>query len=134
MTLHLMSWTIHRVGAWGNATVTAGLFDTGTAALARPVRLNGAGGERVSSLRALTRSSKNSTVAHLEDALTVRERMRVAYNAASQILQLFGVTEPTWLTETGALRTFSLLNQRSRHAKEWAASNGVDLDGTSVPL
>lgn len=130
----MMGWTLYRVGAWGNATLTTGIFDHGGERLARPLHLNNSGGESARGLRKVVRSQRFSTIVQLDDVASVQDRLRVAYRAGAPIVQMFGITEPNWITDTGALRDWNLLGPLSRRACEWAHSNGVEVDTESVSL
>ncbi|WP_326603432.1 ATP-binding protein [Rhodococcus sp. PD04] len=132
---HLMAWTTDRIGQWGNATVSAALVDSaGThSGFTKAVRIKDGGNGKVFGTRSAKRSRRPVAAADLAEAAAMQDKLTVVYSIAAELVQMFGLTEPALLTESGEIRRIPVLNERLRAVKEWAAHHRVPLDEASWP-
>lgn len=134
LTRHCIDWVLERTGRWGTATMTIGM--TGPAAAGVYVQIVGdvPPRYRLNNTRRLD-STTDLPIANVAVDLgsidTMQDKLAAACDAALPIVQAFGVAEPNWITDTGAINTFELLSRASRYVRSWAADHDVELDGTA---
>lgn len=128
---HTLDWTTTRAGRWGNSTVQIGfIVGTNSRHWAPGLELTESGGEPVHGLRRTRDQKTATTLADLASLHTMQDKLRVAYSAALPILQTFGVIQPSWITNEGAILERSL--PRPSEALQWAARHGVELDQSAL--
>lgn len=131
LTVHMLSWTTFRAGQWGNATVKAGIIggDNLDGRFRTSIRLvDGTGGSFGGrGLRLVRRQPRTEALAHLEELGTTQNKLRIAYSVTSRILQSFGVVEPRWLSDSGAVDVTEMLRDQKFPARQWAEEHGVEL-------
>ncbi|AHK35333.1 AlbA family DNA-binding domain-containing protein [Rhodococcus opacus] len=130
---HTLDWTTTRAGRWGNATVQIGFVVGANSRNWSPgLELTGTAGEAAHGLRR-TRVQKTATVlADLASLHTMQDKLCVAYSAALPILQGFGVIQPAWITNEGAIRKKPLPGPNEAFALQWATRHDVELDQSEL--
>ncbi|WP_216917307.1 AlbA family DNA-binding domain-containing protein [Nocardia noduli] len=128
LTVHLLAWTTSRNGRWGNATINAGIIGTDKKGnfdiSVRLIDQTGHGSGR--GRRIVHRPPHIEVAAHLEEIDSTQSKLRVAYTVASRILQRFGVLEPSWLAEDGAIVATEMMNPQKPRARQWAEQHDVE--------
>ncbi|WP_109523556.1 MULTISPECIES: AlbA family DNA-binding domain-containing protein [Nocardia] len=127
LMIHALDWVCARAGRWGNATVTIGLATGKDPGGAPTVALKSSGGASTFGLRRADRKMPTATtVVDLSGLDTMQDKLRATYNVAAPMVQAFGVPEPDWITETGAIRTSMILRDSRSHALNWTREYGVE--------
>ena len=124
-------WATDQVGAQGTAAVAAGLIDT-TAQHAPLQIVRGESGDlrRVRATRPLHRPfeiivTRDDTLADLAACVDLQNRLALAHDCLSYILQRIGRPEPVELTSDGRIRWRAW--KYYEQVKRWAEFNGVPL-------
>jgi hypothetical protein len=125
-----LRWAARQVGAWGGATVIAGLLDalTNGSSLSHPLELaNGYGdGARKSNTRAVVKQPEATTSADLATVESVQERLIVTRNALSILLQEFGIVEADEFGPNGSIVGQAWGLRCHSVVQSWAAQHEVD--------
>ena len=127
-----LKWTERQAGAWGNAVVVAGFFDTNATEassdelFAPLVLFSSASSDllQMPGTRTLRRAPRVTTAADMAAVGTVQDRLQVSHNVAARLLQWFGLANPPLLTEDGSLAIPAWDSTRFV-IQRWAADNDV---------
>ncbi|MFD6223386.1 AlbA family DNA-binding domain-containing protein [Nocardia asteroides] len=123
MTLHVLSWACERSGGRGTATVRAALISRP----ASSAKLTDTAGILVHGLRQLDHHTMpvTTTSADLAELVDTQSVLRVAGVIATRIVQGFGLPEPTWLTEDGAIVTRMVPQAAKAYVWQWMGIHNV---------
>jgi hypothetical protein len=125
-----LRWAARQVGAWGGATVIAGLLDvlTNDNSLSHPLELASGyrDGARKENTRAVVKQPEVTTSADLGTVGSVQERLVVTRNVLSILLQEFGIVEVDEFSPDGSIvgQAWGFMHYRS--VESWAAQYEVD--------
>jgi hypothetical protein len=124
-------WAAHSVGAWGMATVVAGLADApeGNGVISDTVTLvesDDAKVRRIHGTRQLAVAPRTSTVVDLRAAGNIQQRLAVTYRVLAGLLQWFGLAEPRQLLPDGTIVPAEFRMSNYREVERWARANEVD--------
>lgn len=134
VTRHALMWLGHRSGQWGAATMKIGIITPGI-----PTRdpfttgLVDFSGKQIRRTRAVQRDRLPSAVVSVDLATTATTtgQLAASYSTSLPILQAFGIAEPFWITEAGALVHFNFplgVGSTRSHVNEWLLANNTTFD------
>lgn len=132
---HLIEWVGHRCGQWGNVTLSTAIVDAGTEddTFENEIRIDTGTHAATYGTRPARRPRRVLHSVDLAESLTMQQRLAITYPAAAAVVQMFGLTEPDLLTETGSVRTIGYPTLNYRSVEQWCADRGVPLDEKSWP-
>ncbi|MFJ2665703.1 helix-turn-helix domain-containing protein [Nocardia fluminea] len=134
LAIHALDWVCARAGRWGNATIKVGLVSGRDPGGTPTIKLTSSGNISSHGLRRMDRRMPTATtIVDLGGLDTMQDRLRVAFAVAAPLVQSFGVAEPNWINEYGAIRPVMLLSQHRQRVVEWARRNEVGFDESFAP-
>lgn len=133
-----LRWAAEQAGAWGVARVVIGLTDADSTdgKVAEPVQLVRSVYQEVRrcpGTRPVDGRPTAETVADLGAVDTVQRRLAVSYQAASGLLQWFGLAEPDQLKPDGTIVLAGYSGSRARQAFRWAKDHTVETEPDKEP-
>jgi len=125
------TWAVRQVGAWGVATVVIGIYTRdGRLDAKEPFELiGGSEGLHISGTRRLLQIPRAEITADLAAVDTMQQRLVVAHQALSALLQWFGIPEPAQIAADGSLRPQQWGMSYYRQVEAWATDHDVAIRG-----